>query len=104
MDGFDLLVNFVSVFGCEVFDGFQDADGRTQAEVGFVHHFFVSTERHHAASYLNVVGTQCGEFSGQCLFQSLEGFGNHFKRLFAHLIYLLFVIPYGLDVFFIFNT
>ena len=90
MDGFDLVVNFVSIFSGEVFDWFQDADSCTQAEVGFVHHFFVAAKRHHAASDFNVIGTQGGEFLCQYLFQSLEGFGNHFKRLFAHLIYLLF--------------
>ena len=85
MDCLDLFVDFIGVFGIEVFDGFQDADGRTQAEVCFVHHCLVSTEGHHAATYFNVVGSQCCKFLCQYFFQSLEGFGNHFERLFAHL-------------------
>lgn len=57
MDGFDLLVYFIGILGCKVLDRLQNADGGTQAEVGLVHHFFVSTEGYHTASYLNVIGS-----------------------------------------------
>ena len=89
-DGFYLFVDLVGVFGLEVLDGFQDSDGCAQAEVRFVHHLFVTAEGDHATAYLDVVGSQCGEFLRQHFFQSLKGFGNHFKRLFAHLFSLLF--------------
>ena len=84
-DGFNLFVNLVGILGCEVFDGFQYPDGCTQAEVCLVHHFLITTERYHAAAYFYFVGAQCSQLLCQYLFQSLEGFGNHFKRLFAHL-------------------
>ena len=57
VDGFDLLIDFVGVLGREVLNRFQDADGCTQAEVGFVHHLLVSAEGYHAAAYLDVVGS-----------------------------------------------
>ena len=50
------LVHILCAPRLEVCDGFKDADGGVQLEVGTVHHFLVTGKRHHAASYLYVVG------------------------------------------------
>ena len=84
-DGFHLVVHLVGIVGGEVLQGLQDADGGTQAEVGFVKHCFVARKRYHSSSYLYVIGTQFRQFLCQYFFQTLEGLGYHLKRrLFVH--------------------
>ena len=75
-------INVLGVFGAEVFERFEDTHGRTQAEVGPVHHGFVAAKRHHTPPDLHLVGTEFDEFLRQDFFQSLEGFGNQFKGMF----------------------
>ena len=43
-NGLYLLIYLIGILGCEVLDGFQDADGGSQAKIGLVHHLFVSGE------------------------------------------------------------
>ena len=78
---FDSLVDLIGTPGFEVVDRFQNLDGRMQCEVGTVHHFFVTSKRHHASTYLYVVGTQLGQFFRQHRFQSHERFGDEVEFL-----------------------
>ena len=63
----------------------QDTDCRVQLEVGTIHHFLVTLERHHTTANLHVVRTQIGQFFCQDGLQTHECLGNHFI-LFLHTI------------------
>ena len=65
-------------------DGLEDSDGGVQLEVGTVHHFFVSRERHHPPANLYVVCTKLRELLCQDIFKSHEGLGDEFKFLFHY--------------------
>ena len=80
------LIDVVGIFRLEVLDGFQDAHGRAQTEVGPVHHLAVAAERHHAAANLYIVGTQLRQLLRQDFFQALKGLGDEFK-FFFHLYF-----------------
>ena len=75
-NGFDSFVNFVGILRLKMFNGFQDADGSTQAEVCLIHHFFIAHKGYHASSYFYIAGSQLGEFFCQYFFQSLESLGD----------------------------
>ena len=77
-------VNVVGAERLEVADGFEHLDGRVQLEVGAVEHFLVTCERHHAAPYLHIVGSQFGEFFCQRGLQAHERLGNDFKFCIVH--------------------
>ena len=53
-DAFYGVVYFVCCLGSKMFDGFQDTDSGTQAEIGLIHHSFVACKGNHAASDFNV--------------------------------------------------
>ena len=78
VDGLHGLVDIVGRAGLESLNGFEDADGRTQAEVGAVHHLQVAREGDHAATNLDVTGAQFGQLLCQQGFKALEGLGDEF--------------------------
>ena len=60
-------------------DRFENTHSGTQAEVGAIHHFLVTSEGNHTSSNLNFIGTEFGKFLCQDLFKALKGFGNQFE-------------------------
>ncbi len=76
-----LVVKLIGVAGAEFVERLENAQGGAAAEVGAVQQFAVAVEGHHAASYAYVVGSQAAKFLGQHIFQTLEGFGHHFKSI-----------------------
>ena len=62
LDGLDLFIHLIGVGGRKVADGFQDANGGTQAEVGLVQHPFITRKGHHASAFLYIIGSQFSQF------------------------------------------
>ena len=75
----DGCVDIIGVGSLEVLDGLEYAHGGAKAEIGAVHHFLVAAEGYHAASYLDIVGTEFRQFLCKNFLQSLEGLGNEFE-------------------------
>ena len=61
------FVHFVGVCCLEFLDWLQNLHGCSCTEVGFIEHFLVAGERHHASAYFHIVGTQIDEFLGKNL-------------------------------------
>ena len=81
VNGAHLVVHVVGTLSLELADGLEDAYGGMQLHVGAIHHFLVTRERHHASSYLYVVGSQSRQFLSQYVLKSHERLGNEFKFL-----------------------
>ena len=75
------IIYFIGVGCLKMFDRFQYTDSGAQAEIGAVHHGFVSGKRYHAPSDFDVRGSQFGEFLCQYFFQPLESLGDQLKFL-----------------------
>ena len=56
------IVYLVCGLCLEVADGLENAYSRAQLEVGSIHHLLITSKRHHAASYLDVIGTKVYQF------------------------------------------
>ena len=78
-----LLVEVVGIGRAELEERLKDAQRGVAAEVGTVHHFLVSGERHHASAFGHVSGPQGTKFIGEHTFQPLESLGHHLK-FFSH--------------------
>ncbi len=83
------VIQLVGVDGCELENRFEDAQGGAAAQVGFVEHLQVPLEGDHASPRFYVFCSEVAELFGQHVFQSLEGFGYHFKFV-GHHLYMLY--------------
>ena len=81
------LVDVVCRQGLEVFDGFQNTDGRMQLEISAIHQLLIARKGHHSASYRYILSAQLRQFVRQDRFQSHKGLGDHFKCL-CHDVYI----------------
>ena len=76
VNALDRIIHLVGTHGLEMLDGLEYTYSRTQLEVGTIHHLFVTSERHHATSNLNIVGTKVDKLSSQYGLQTLKSFGD----------------------------
>ena len=70
------IVHLICSLCLEMAYGLQYSYGCAQLEIGTIHHLLITRKGHHAASYLNVVGTEVNQFRCQHCLQALEGLGN----------------------------
>ena len=69
-------------------DGFQNADGGVQLEVGTIQKFLIALKRYHTTAYLHIVCAQLRQFFRQDGLQTHKGLGDDFKLL-CHYVYVL---------------
>ena len=56
------FIDIVSRQSLEVFDGFQNADGSVQLEIGTIQKFLITLKRYHTTAYLHIVCAQLRQF------------------------------------------
>ena len=71
------VIKLVGGAGRELFNRFQNPQGRAAAEVGLVHQLEVALEAHHAATYLHVLGAEAQQLVAQHVLKTLIGLGHH---------------------------
>ena len=76
VNSLDSFVYLISTHSLEMLDRLEYTDSRTQLEISAIHHLFVTSERHHATSNLNIVGTKVDKLSSQYGLQTLKSFGD----------------------------
>ena len=54
---FHLFINGISIFGLEMINRFQNAQGSTAVEIRFIKQFLITRKGNHTTTELQVVGT-----------------------------------------------